>query len=352
MPRPWVTSKRSRSCVRRAASAPDSCGSRSSRTPLPRLAPYPYTYAYQVRSVCQGMAAANGRRSMKLQPSKGAVRTARGALLASSAGPAARTAPRTPGASPGTDPAARSRRAFAAGRTFPQALQADQTCGELHRTGLAPRPTRPRSPGAQPGPRAPLRLSGRRTTMPLSLSENGREGMETSEPVGAAPGSRVGASPRTRSVPNRPLGRTTAVLTSRQGDQGADRPGELRPPGTRPGRQRAAVELLSADQLGGNEGTSAEGLPVSAAQVTHLRPGSAVAGDLLCGLEAAHERAFLALEPAGGQSVTKLIRGQRVQAVRCCTRAGAPADCLNCLAGRNVTKTRLSGVDCQDVHPG
>jgi|GEM_PF-3992673 len=301
---------------------------RAPRTPAVRAAAGPRCLGscrIRVRSVCQGMAAANGRRSMKLQPSKGAVRTARGALPASSAGPAARTAPRTPGASPDTDPAARSRRAFAAGRTFPQALQADQTCGELHRTGLAPRPTRPRSPGAQPGPRAPLRLSGRRTTMPLSLSENGREGMETSEPVGAAPGSRVGASPRTRSVPNRPLGRTTAVLTSRQGDQEADRPGELRPPGTRPGRQRAAVELLSADQLGGNEGTSAEGLPVSAAQVTHLRPGSAVAGDLLCGLEAAHERAFLALEPAGGQSVTKLIRGHRVQAVRCCTRAGAPA---------------------------
>lgn len=103
----------------------------------------------------------------------------------------------------------------------PQALQADQTCGELHRTGLAPRPTRPRSPGAQPGPRAPLRLSGRRTTMPLSLSENSRERMETSEPVGAAPGSRVGASPRTRSVPNRPLGRTTAVLTQPPGRSGS-----------------------------------------------------------------------------------------------------------------------------------
>jgi hypothetical protein len=122
---------------------------RAPRTPAVRAAAGPRCLGscrIRVRSVCQGMAAANGRRSMKLQPSKGAVRTARGALPASSAGPAARTAPRTPGASPGTDPAARSRRAFAAGRPFPQALQADQTCGELHRTGLAPRPTRPRSP--------------------------------------------------------------------------------------------------------------------------------------------------------------------------------------------------------------
>lgn len=165
----------------------------------------------------------SGQRSpvMKLQPSKGAVRTARGALPASSAGPAARTAPRTPGASTRYRPGGQVTQGAPRGPDQPQALQADQTCGELHRTGHAPRPTQPRSPGAQPGPRAPLRLSGRRTTMPLSLSENGRERMETSEPVGAAPGSRVGASPRTRSVPNRPLGRTTAVLTQPPGRSGS-----------------------------------------------------------------------------------------------------------------------------------